>query len=535
MPLAKEDKIPRAERIMIVDTKTIDLDRALINLFMLLKHKGIYPASKTGIVDRRAETLAAWLSEDPNFPGFALFPEVVLAWLKADFLDLVNRGTDREALAAPRPVHLNAYKLRNARYCKDYGASAQLYCLLGDEGDRLPERLREMLLRGCDPITDKFQGGQTDLETLVVLRLADREGKDQPGAEKAPLHKPLCTGQGRLLRNDVRRLLRYDGIIPRPVWVEYFKTLCGFHLALFVRRLAAQLDCWMEDRAVSPQCKQCPVNPMCDNPLAECPFPLEIIVDMGDRPSTRMAALSQASAESHFAAIDEFVRDLISITKLVQFVDSTGHKAASPLDLVVQALDVYAADDPDLRGYCRAKLNNIVGAPPDSRFAQVRDEFRDEPFKAYVESILLERFGWHRRYFRQLFRSLLSSNRDTGMLVSGRSPRSPIRFHLGTKLLETLVQVAVLKPIGQDAAGQPQFRSEPMLISDFLTWLQRRYGIVIGAAQIADGASLSPGDLRALRENEEHFRDRLREIGFYTDLSDAYNAQRIVPRYKVGG
>ena len=74
-----------------------------------------------------------------------------------------------------------------------------------------------------------------------------------------------------------------------------------------------------------------------------------------------------------------------------------------------------------------------------------------------------------------------------------------------------------------------------MLISDFLWWLRRRYGIAIGAAQIADNGSLSPTDLKALRENEENFKDRLREIGFYTDMSDAYNAQRIMPRYKVGG
>lgn len=535
MPLAKEDKIPRVERIMIIDTKTIDLDRALINLFMLIKHKGTYPASKTGIVDRKAETLANWLSEDTNFPGFAQYPEVVLAWLKTDFLDLVHRGTDKEALAAPRPIHLNAYKLRNARYCKDYGASAQLYALLGDEKDALPERLRSMLMAGCDPITDKFQGGPVDMETLVVLRLADREGKDQPGPDKAPVHAPLCTGQGRLLRNDIRRLLRYDGVIPRPIWVDYFKTLCGLHLALYVRRLASQLDRWMKDRTITQTCTHCPVDPMCESPLVMCPFPLEFVVDMGDSPSAPMATLSQASAETHFAAMDEFIRDIMSVTKLVQYIDSTGYKATDPLDLIAHALHVYAVDDPELRGYCRAKLNNIVGAPPDSRFAQVRDEFKDDPLMAYVECILLDRFGWHRPYFRQMLRSLLASNRDTGMLVSGRSPRSPVRYRLGTKLLETLVQIAVLNPAGQDAAGRAQFQSEPMLISDFLSWLHRRYGIAIGAAQVANERSLSPADLKALRENEASFRDRLREIGFYTDMSDAYNAQRIMPRYAVGG
>lgn len=535
MPLSREDMVARLDRVMLVDTKTIDLDRALINLFMLLKHRGTYPASRTGIVDRTAKGLAGWLCEDAlNFPGFAEYPDIAQAWLEADFLDLVSRGKDGEALAAPRPVHLNAYKLRNARHCKDYGASAQIYRLLADEHDRLPEQLRSFLLEGCDPATDKFRGDPVDLETLVVLRLADREGKDQPGAEKAPGHSPLCPGQGRLFRNDVYRLLQYSAVIPRPVWVEYFRTLCGLHLALYVRRLASQINAWMRDRLVTPACRECPVRPMQPEPLAGCPFDLEFVVDMGDRPNTRMAALSQASAEQHFAAMYEFIRSLVGLTKLIQFVETSGYRAGDRFGLIDQAIGAYASGDADLRGFCRARLSAIVGSPANAEFERIKDEFKDDPFVAYVECILLERFGLHRRRFRELFRSLLSSNRDTGMLISGRSPRSPVRFHLGTRLLETLVQVAVLQPNGVDAAGHPLFKSEPMLISELLTWLCQRYGIAIGAAQLKGADALSPGDLKALRENEEHFRDRLREIGFYVDLSDAFNAQRVVPRYRVG-
>jgi hypothetical protein len=536
MALTKEDKIPRVDRVMIIDTKTIDLDRALINLFMLLKHGGAYPSSRTGIVDRTTDMLAKWLCEDPNFSGFAQYPEVVKEWLEADFLDLVNRGTDNEALAAPRPIHLNSYKLRNARHCRDYGASAQLYRLLADENDQLPRRLREFLLRGCDPTTDKFQGNadSVDIETLTILRLADREGKDAPGAERVPPYTPLCVGQGRLLRNDIRRLLRYEDVIPRPMLVEYFKTLCGLHLALFVRRLAYQIETWMRLRSITSECRQCPVEPTNEIPMIGCPFPLEFIVDMGNQPNTRMASLSQASAQGHFEAMDSFIKDLMGLTKLIQYVDTTGFRAPNSLALVTKALEVYAGDDPDFRGYCRAKLSTIIGMPPDGRFERIRDQFQDDPFHAYVECILLERFSWHRGYFRQLFRSLLSINHDTGMLVSGRSTRSPVRFHLGTRLLETLVQIAVLKPHKQEAARDWQFRSEPMLVSDLLNWLRHRYGIAIGAAQVQGSGSLAPADLKALRENEEHFKEKLREIGFYTDLSDAYNSQRVTPRYRVG-
>ncbi len=534
MTLTKQDRTVRLDRVMTIDTKTMDLDRVLINLFMLLKHSGYYPVSRTGIVVRTPKMLAERMCNDSNFPGFGDHPDVAQAWLESDFLDLVNRGRESEALAAPRPVHLNAYKLRNAKHCRDYGAAPQLYRLLCDEHDKLPDRLRAFLIEGCDPSTDTYQGEPVDLETLVVLRLADREGQDHTGPDSAMPFAPLCPGQGRLLRNDIRRLLRYAPVIPRPVWVEYFKTLCGLHLALYVRRLASQIHSWMNDRRVTSACRQCPVDPNADEPLAGCPFDLEFAIDMGDRPGTQMAAISQTSADKHFAAMAEFVRDMMGLTKLIQFLDSTAYRAPNTLALVDRALEVYAADDGDLRGYCRAKLNEIVGSQSSSRVGRVREDFRDDPFRAYVEAILLECYGFHRGRFRELFSSLLSPKHDSGMLVAGRTSRSPVRFHLKTRLLETLVQVAVLKPTGQDPAGQPLFRSEPMLVSELLSWLRRRYGIAAGAAQLRDGAARSPGDLRALRENEESFKERLREIGFYTDLSDAYNAQRVTPRYRVG-
>jgi hypothetical protein len=40
-------------------------------------------------------------------------------------------------------------------------------------------------------------------------------------------------------------------------------------------------------------------------------------------------------------------------------------------------------------------------------------------------------------------------------------------------------------------------------------------------------------DNRAFNANLRHLKHRLREIGFYTDLSDAYNTQTIRPRYRI--
>lgn len=54
------------------------------------------------------------------------------------------------------------------------------------------------------------------------------------------------------------------------------------------------------------------------------------------------------------------------------------------------------------------------------------------------------------------------------------------------------------------------------------------------------GSPRSPGfattsieDRRALRDNVRAFTGRLREVGFYRDLSDAYVTQTITPRYRI--
>jgi hypothetical protein len=47
------------------------------------------------------------------------------------------------------------------------------------------------------------------------------------------------------------------------------------------------------------------------------------------------------------------------------------------------------------------------------------------------------------------------------------------------------------------------------------------------------GGLASINDLAALRGNVERFKGRLREIGFFRDLSDAYVTQTITPRYAI--
>ena len=73
-----------------------------------------------------------------------------------------------------------------------------------------------------------------------------------------------------------------------------------------------------------------------------------------------------------------------------------------------------------------------------------------------------------------------------------------------------------------------------MRVDELLVFLRERYGIFIDQLPRGDGfATTSIEDRRALRDNVRAFTGRLREVGFYRDLSDAYVTQTITPRYRI--
>lgn len=76
-------------------------------------------------------------------------------------------------MAAPRPLHLNAYRLRNDKQVRtsDSGASEQLYSMLTAADDGLIERLKRFLGRGTQPADfDIFdETAPLDLDTIVSL------------------------------------------------------------------------------------------------------------------------------------------------------------------------------------------------------------------------------------------------------------------------------------------------------------------------------------------------------------------------------
>jgi hypothetical protein len=528
MKLRKQDQEFRNPKIFYADPKNVDLDRVLVVLFLWLKTGGMRPAT-TGRQKKEFEKVDVHvkrLSGLPGVTGFAENEEIARLWLETDVFDLVNRGRPTEAIASLRPLHLDAHKIRVAKYCRDYNFADALYAMLEYGEGRAHKELKTYLESGR-----QFQANaRLDLETLAVLKLVEGISDTHPSGDKIAEHPPLCRGQARVLCDDIERILSYKHV-PRAVMIDYLRAILGLHLGLYTLRLGRQLSGWLRDCGSHPKCRSCPVYGYSDDPFAECPYPLAFTTDMGGDYRSRMAQLAQESAAAEYAKLGDLVKAVFGMNQLLRYAKEE-RITTDPFEVP----SLLAKPTPEFEADFKAVLKQIRSVNEDDETLppeiQAILDSGLSSFDTLIELVTHVRQAHHLKYLVQMIDKLFQKNSAFGSLVQGKSKTNPRRWHLGGRTLEVLVQLAVLKP-KETAAGR-QFETEPMLVEDFLAWVERRYGFVIAPGVTPAGRKpVSVDEHRAFRANVRAFKDRLREIGFYDDLSDAYNAQTIRPRYEL--
>jgi hypothetical protein len=547
MPPKKSDKEFRLPKVSYVDFKTIDIDRVLLNLLPRLKFNGRGGRIRNN--NYKIETFVAeFLSEElrDKFRGFDQYPDIVRKWVETDLLDLVNRGQPNQEVVAPRPLHGNVYKFRNTKHARDYNASEQLYWMLYHArkglGQSALDALKEFIFSGLDWHTDRMQSdANIDVETQAILNLDSQVLQDLQDSKKLERHPPLCVGQADILADDILRLLSYKSYMPRSVMVEYLKTLFSFHLALYHLRLFKLLPALVERAGGDPHCAKCPVQPRQQRAHGDCPYQLGVVVDFGDPDNARMAELAKRSADLHFRRITGFIQAQFITKKLDEMVNDFVNigKLRAPADGAVSVGDVLEYTKPKHKAtrddYFLARLPGLMAAASTTDGADIDPEIRRitemslSDFEKYIEILVTMRGKFHREYLVRCIDSLLQKNRESGLLKQSRGKFAERRFFMGTRLLEVILQIAVLKPQGKS------FVSAEIRIDDLIQFLSARYGIYVDRLPERFDSIGSPSilDRQALRGNFEAFKTRLREIGFFQDLSDAWITQTVTPRYRI--
>lgn len=548
MGLQKKDREFRHPRISYLDFKFLEMDRVLTSFLARVWHNG-YPSRVLRPWDLTVENFVDEFLERPEwFAGFQAHPEVATKWVETHLLDLVNRGKPNQAMAAPRPLHGFTYRFRNPRHSRPYGADEHLYELLdharNDRGRRALEFLKAFFFADVDPATHEARGGATiDVETQALLRVMHQVKEDVPDTrrEREAL-APLCVGSADLLAEDVLRLLCYERFIPRSVMVEYLKILLGFHLALYHLRLIKLLPALVKRQAADPTCapSRCPVRPGDPaDPHGDCPYRVALLVDVANRAGTPTARLAERSADVWYRRIPSFVKAYFSVKKLDEFANylaKTGSRTRPAGGFAVgDVLPLLGGTyRKEREPYFKSRLASLLedtGGSSDEVPPEVKHilEMGLPEFETYVEILVAYRGDFHRRYLVECLDSLLLKNRPGALIAQARVPNAPRRFILDSRLLEVLLQIAVLRPGG--ALG---YHTAPLRIDELLTFLCERYGIYVDRLPRGDGFDRpSLHDRAALRDNVAAFTTRLREVGFYNDLSDAYVSQTVTPRYAI--
>lgn len=503
------------KEILYVDVKMVKLDRVLTNLFIKIYADGRPVTSRMRAefkIDTIKDNLCTLQDSEGCVVGAREYPEGVEDWLRSSLLELVFPGNvAKEHIATLKPLHLVSFKVRNTKYCRDYRASDQLYLMLKSNPEVM-NGLVEYLSKGWDKSTNEMvMRSDIDVDTAGILYITKPlKLKNSTNTEALDIPKPFLRKQTELFNDDIRRLLMYKDKMPRAVFIDYLRILCGFHLALYTLKTVYLL----------PKMVEAGTRDIEDD--------WQMVVDLTDNLDSPVAPYACKDFEKIENGIGKYVRS----TYMVDIV-----QARRPCNIDV-ALDNLKNSDVTKDSYYEILVQNIKKNLPEDDdkefdrmdFAEMLELFpENDYFDMYVHIMEKSNLGgYQQRYLKEFIDSVSMKNQSSMLLADSRSRRHPRRGALGAKLLETMVQLLVLR---EKEGGKYETRS--LSIDELANEIRNRYGLVINGTNEKRFEDADVEMNKAFRINMEAFKNKLRQIGFYTDMSDACILQKIRPRYKL--
>lgn len=500
--------------ILYVNFKQISLDRALTNLFAKIYAKDV-PVTMTFRKEYTIDVLKkniSVLEQQGLINGAADNEEGIDDWLRSSILELVNRGNVvKEHIATLKPLHLLSFRVQNAKYCRDYYASEQLYLMLLSNPEVM-KGLEKYLNKGWDKKSKSMVTSEDlDVDTMGILYMTSQL-KEKPvintSVDSTP--SPFLRNQAALFNDDIRRLLIYKDKIPRTVFIDYLRILCGFHLALYTMKVIYLLP----------------------KMIAEGSRDIEddwsMVVDLTDNLDSLVAPYACKDIERMENSYGQYIRS----TYMIDLVQERKHCD------VDEALR-YLKDENNNNGeYYEMTLNAITNNLPSESEKEFDQEDMAEMLQYFDEQDyfgkllhVLEKSNLgsgQRKYLIAFIDSAAMKNSPSMLLADSRSRLHPRRGVIGSKLLETLVQLQVLR---QNKNGG--YETHSLSIDELANAIRERYGLIINGIEEERFADADVEMNAAFRTNMEAFKNKLRQIGFYTDMSDACILQKIRPRYKL--
>ncbi len=505
--------------IFYAEGKAVTLDRVLTNLFLKIYtgNQKYIPAHRGEYTIDELKDILNGLEEDGEIKGAKENPEAVEDWLRSSLLELVNRGNVvKEHIATLKPLHLLSFRIQNAKYSKDYRASEQLYLMLNSSPEVMAG-LRKYLGKGYDKeMKSIVKSEDLDVDTSGLIHIANTQRpRRTTNTEIENPIEPFLKMQTELFNDDIRRLLLYKDKLPRTVFIDYLRILCGFHLCLYIMKLIYLL----------PKMIAAGTRDIKDD--------WSMVVDLTDNLDSPVAPYACKDTERMENSVGQYVRSIYMADIIQKRLKDRG--ANSSIDEVLRILK---EDTNHGAEYFEIQLAQIRSSLPEKDEKEFDREDFDEmlqyfPTEDYFGKLVhvLEKSNlgtWQYKYIKDFIDRVSMKNSPSMLLADSRSVRHPRRGVIGSKLLETMVQLLVLR---EKENGQYETRS--LSIDELADGIRKRYGLIINGLNEPRFADGDVAVNNAFHENMEALKNKLRQIGFYTDMSDACILQKIRPRYNL--
>lgn len=520
--LSREERVFREPSIFAVDMKAVTLDNVLVNLFILMRNNGARIKLKLARnatfhdVNSLKEKYFKALENRQELEGFTDFPEAVESWLRSSLVNMVFRGKAKENISSMRPLHLESYRIRNQKYTRDYNTADQVFIMINQRPE-VRDALKAYMSIGWDNFSRKLVDNPTlDVDTAGLLHLIKMVDIDPKVVNVIGDVKPLLKNQANLFCDDVVRLLAYQNSMPRSVFIDYLRILTGFHLALYFHQLVYQLPKMVESGSVDEISGW------------------SMVVDMSDRLESE---ISQLACDDMQRLMDGTL-DYVKASYTIKAVRRMPGASLESMQVLLQRIKDY---DSAMDAYFQVRLSEVLeNYDKEAKTDEEREDaqlyrteleqylqYEDSALLKYIQCLMNVGGSYQLKYGRQFIDNVSMKNTESALMIDGRSRKHQRRGAIGSKLLEVLVQLLVLTP--KDGGG---FSSNPLSIRQLIKSIRDRYGLIIDGS---DEPRFSDADVKthmAFKANVDALKSKLRQIGFYTDLSDASSLQKIRPRYK---
>ena len=373
-----------------------------------------------------------------------------------------------------------------------------------------------------------------DIETVGLLYYLDGFENCPPSATQARKPPPAALERAaNRIAEDVKRLVSvYHGRVPDRTLAQFLTGLLNFEMFVYTLELQHVVNRLVDDGEVEP---------WWNSGQDDMPSPVRFYVNLvGDRRHTS-ARMAQEQVEAHFVGVQRFFRNNLILRTLWEFciIPENNIVLRAPHTGKDYARLLGLRSNSTIIGDARRELRDIltendikIGAMPED-FAEIWNVPVENSFERLINLLDEAQRSANINNMLKWYRSVGGLVRSDGILQGNLRGRRAWRLHMSEGLLEILVQLCCITPGYADVKADTDhhlanLRPRPVSLTDFLRFLEERYGIIVDRPPDWMG---SVENVAAAKENFEALKRRLRQMGVFEDLSDDFNAQYIEPRY----